>query len=472
MSDWMFQSATAWSACTDGQRTRSESWVRTILTQPSGGGTACGPTSEVRVVSEPCSTAAPTAQITATAGTTQGTVVLDWQTTDATSATINGNNVPLSGHVTLNVSTTTTFTLEAVGPGGSATASATYTPPAPVDCVVSAWSFLSATEWSACVGNQQTRTETWTREVLVEPSNGGAACGPLEEQRVVSQSCTDPTPVPPGTPSNFRSRVAGTTVTLSWQVPETGGAPAGYRLWVGTSPGASNILSGYDAGNILNVAGDLPRGTYYTRVAAYNAVGPGPTAPEVRFRIGANSRPGVPLVFTASLEDSVAVLSWQAPAGDDADSPTGYVIEAGSAPGLSDLARISVGMASSFQSPVPPGTYYVRVRAVNELGLSDPSNEVVLRQEVQLGAPTDLTEHGGGSMVVLSWRAPTTGTVPAGYVVEAGSAPGLANLAVLRLGNVLRFTTTAPPGVYYVRVRAVAADGTAGEASNEIVVRR
>jgi hypothetical protein len=33
-------------------------------------------------------------------------------------------------------------------------------------------------------------------------------------------------------------------------------------------------------------------------------------------------------------------------------------------------------------------------------------------------------------------------------------------------------TTGVPPGVYYVRIRAVGADGLAGEASNEVVVRR
>jgi hypothetical protein len=48
----------------------------------------------------------------------------------------------------------------------------------------------------------------------------------------------------------------------------------------------------------------------------------------------------------------------------------------------------------------------------------------------------------------------------------------MANLAVLRTGDTTSFTTTAPPGTYYVRVRAVSADGRAGTASNEIVVRR
>ena len=43
---------------------------------------------------------------------------------------------------------------------------------------------------------------------------------------------------------------------------------------------------------------------------------------------------------------------------------------------------------------------------------------------------------------------------------------------MLRAGNVTSFMTTAPAGTYYVRVRAVAANGVAGDASNEVVVVR
>ena len=56
-------------------------------------------------------------------------------------------------------------------------------------------------------------------------------------------------------------------------------------------------------------------------------------------------------------------------------------------------------------------------------------------------------------------------------MIEAGSAPGLADLGRFPVGNVLRFSTVAPSGVYYVRVRGVNNRG-AGEPSNEIIVRR
>jgi hypothetical protein len=429
---------------------------------------ATGPGGSVTRTATVTPSGAPTASIT---GSLSGsTATVSWNTTNATSATINNIAVQLSGTAQVQISQTTTFTLVATGPGGTATASTTVT--VPVDCVTSDWTMQSATEWSTCSGGQQTRTETWVRTVIRQPSGGGAACGPLEETRVGTRSCTETTNPAPDAPVNLRSSVSGTKVTLNWSRATTGGAPTGYRIYVGTWPGGSNIVSGLNVGNTLTVSGDLSRGTYYARVRAYNAAGISPDSNEVTFRVGAKARPRRPLNTTGSLQNAVATLSWQPPAGDAEDAPTGYVIEAGTASGLTNLATVPVGNVTSFQARVPPGVYYVRVRAVNDLGASDPSNEVVLRDASAVGRPTNLVQSGTGFTVTLTWLAPTAGAFPAGYVIEAGTAPGLANLAVLHLGNATTFTTVAPPGVYYVRVRAKGADGSAGEASNEVIVRR
>jgi hypothetical protein len=72
------------------------------------------------------------------------------------------------------------------------------------------------------------------------------------------------------------------------------------------------------------------------------------------------------------VNNRIVVLSWSG-----AGAP-GHVIEAGSGPGLSNLATIAVGAVTSFTTPAPPGTYYVRVRATNLCGTSGPSIEVVV----------------------------------------------------------------------------------------------
>lgn len=84
------------------------------------------------------------------------------------------------------------------------------------------------------------------------------------------------------------------------------------------------------------------------------------------------------------------------------------------------------------------------------------------------GAPRNLTASVAGSTVVLSWDAPAAGT-PASYEIEAGSAAGLSNLAVLSTGLTRSLSASAPNGTYYVRVRARNAAG-ASPPSNEVVV--
>ena len=70
-------------------------------------------------------------------------------------------------------------------------------PPPPVDCVLSPWSLQSAGPWGACQPNgTQARTETWARTVVTPPANGGAACGPLTETRIGTQSCVYVPPTP------------------------------------------------------------------------------------------------------------------------------------------------------------------------------------------------------------------------------------------------------------------------------------
>lgn len=67
---------------------------------------------------------------------------------------------------------------------------ATYTPQAPVNCVVSAWSDWTGGTWSACTNGSQTRQETRTRTIVTQPANGGTACPALTETRAATQACT------------------------------------------------------------------------------------------------------------------------------------------------------------------------------------------------------------------------------------------------------------------------------------------
>jgi predicted nicotinamide N-methyase len=190
----------------------------------------------------------------------------------------------------------------------------------------------------------------------------------------------------------------------------------------------------------------------------------------VRFRIG--RRLSSPTGFTVTWTGTTATFSWISSSADTAaDVPANYVLEAGTAPGESNVAMLNLGNRTTFTTEVPSGTYYVRIRAENAEGESDPSDEIEVRTPGTPQGPTGLISVSESGIVDLRWTAATANYGATGYVIEAGSAPGLSDLARLQVGNVTQFTTTAPPGVYYVRVRAIYDSGTSLP-SNEIVVRR
>ena len=118
--------------------------------------------------------------------------------------------------------------------------------------------------------------------------------------------------------------------------------------------------------------------------------------------------------------------------------------------------------------------YVVRVRGGEPAnGVSRPSAEVSVTVSGSATcvtpppAPIGYTAQTGGLLVALSWAASPSAT---GYILEAGSGPGLANLVNSRLGNVTTFTATAPAGTYYTRVRAMNDCGVSTASSVEVPV--
>lgn len=158
--------------------------------------------------------------------------------------------------------------------------------------------------------------------------------------------------------------------------------------------------------------------------------------------------------------------------------PVQWEIVAGYTPGASNAAAIRVP-ARVFQTLAPPGTYYVRVHALNQFGRSAPSNEVEIVVPdptcIVPGAPGNLRADVQGQQVTLMWDTPYAGSRPITlYQISAGSMPALFNLANIHVGpNSTSFTTAAPPGRYYVRVHAGNGCGgtfNTGLPSNEIII--
>jgi hypothetical protein len=85
------------------------------------------------------------------------------------------------------------------------------------------------------------------------------------------------------------------------------------------------------------------------------------------------------------------------------------------------------------------------------------------------GAPGGLGFQKLGFFVSLGWMPPSSGGAVQTYVVDAGSVPGANDLLSVATGAALGAVGVAPPGRYYVRVKARNPCGTSG-ASNEVVV--
>jgi hypothetical protein len=187
------------------------------------------------------------------------------------------------------------------------------------------------------------------------------------------------------------------------------------------------------------------------------------------------ARVSAPSGLTASVAGSLVTLTWDLPS-TGSDGTTSYVIDVGNAPGVTNLGVFPAGAARSFTASAPPGTYFVRVRALNGAGASEESNEVVV--SVPGGgagcaipaAPSGLSFTVQGALVTLTWRAPASGSPTISYLLEAGSSAGASNVAAIDLGGpALSASAQAPPGRYFVRVRGRVGCGT-GPPSNEVVI--
>lgn len=278
--------------------------------------------------------------------------------------------------------------------------------------------------------------------------------------------------VPPP-PTRPRARVQGSAVTIDWGVPSLGARPTGYVIEAGTSPGLSNLANGPTGSNATTIAGaGLPPGTYYFRMRSSNAFGASAATEDQAFVIGGAgcvAPPAAPTDLVAAVNGTAVTLTWRAPAGSIVSS---FRLTAGTTSGGRELGTFDVGPATTFSTAVAGGAFFVTVQAANGCGLGPSTAEaavIVGTPVVPPTAPFALDATRTGSTVVFTWAPPSIGTGPFTYRLEAGTAPGLSNLANVTLSSALLTVPGVPPGIYYVRVRAVGAGGV-GPTGNEVTL--
>ena len=200
----------------------------------------------------------------------------------------------------------------------------------------------------------------------------------------------------PGAPLNLTTTINGTTVTLAWSPPTTGGVPLGYTVEAAFSPAGAIIATLQTSGTTLTVP-NVPNGVYYVRVRAINAAGQSAPSNEVVVAVSNGCpAPPQPPDFTVRATGFNVSLSWQSSGGC---APTSYTIIAGTAPGLSNVVVANLGGLPGIAATAPAGTYYLRVVGTNAYG-SAVSQELVTR--IAANAQTDTLRPNGAVSFDLS----------------------------------------------------------------------
>jgi hypothetical protein len=182
---------------------------------------------------------------------------------------------------------------------------------------------------------------------------------------------------------------------------------------------------------------------------------------------GNTQTPLAPQGLTAhAVNGNTVTLRWNVPAGGPA--PTSFVVEGGLTPG-SVLAGLPTGStAPTFTFAAPPGSYYVRVHALNGAVRSSASNEILLHvtPTVAPSAPANLLGLVNHSSLALAWTNTHAGGTPTALVLEVTGSIA----ASLPLGFAEGFTfPNVPDGTYTLTLRAMNAGG-ASPPSNSVTL--
>lgn len=185
--------------------------------------------------------------------------------------------------------------------------------------------------------------------------------------------------VPPHAPLSLRAEVNDRRVSLVWNVPGESAPVTSFIVEAGSISGLANF-GAFDTGTNASsvVIDNVQPGTYFVRVRARNAHGTSGPSNEVRVDVVGTGcvLPLPPGGLNATVVGALVTLNWTPPAV--VGTITGYIIEVGSTPGLSNIAALTVGPSTVVTASAVPGTYFVRIRAQSTCGLTGPSNEVTV----------------------------------------------------------------------------------------------
>lgn len=207
-------------------------------------------------------------------------------------------------------------------------------------------------------------------------ARNASGTGPASNVVSVTFTSGSSVPGPPGTPV---VQVLGTgAIVVSWPAPTSGPAPTAYRAHLtyggATLPGSPITLPALTS---IASPGPLTPGNYTIALSAVAGAAEGPTSAATPFVIpgACTAAPAAAGSFAITKLGGLNVrLTWTAPAAPN--PATTYRLQAAMDPGFAAIVLdTDVGNTTLLDVGAVPGTFYVRVVAVNTCGMAAPSNQ-------------------------------------------------------------------------------------------------
>jgi hypothetical protein len=229
----------------------------------------------------------------------------------------------------------------------------------------------------------------------------------------------------------------------------------------------------------------LPNGTFWIiAVKGHTNATTAPASAWLQVVVNVSTCGSAPLAPT-SLQNlptpgTPVALSWtsgpgiEPGGGDSGGCPAKhFLVAAGTAPGLSNIAVLEIsGAVTILQGTAPAGTYFVRVHARNDFGVSGPSNEVQITVAgcAGPGPPQNLAVSVvGNKQLQLTWSPPAanvsnlTGYRLIGRIVDGNPLLG----GIVDVGPVTSLLSgPVAPSTYEIQVYAISVcEGSAPQLS-------
>jgi titin len=217
-------------------------------------------------------------------------------------------------------------------------------------------------------------TNNTTYSIAVRATNG-VGTGPASNALSATPGVAPSSPRSLATSPNLAAGVG-----LTWQAPASSGSlpVTGYRIYRGPAGDTAILLTAVGAVTSYTDTTVVNGGQYVYQVAALNGFAEGPRSTEVSAQRG--TAPTAPQAVSGSVSGQGITVRWSSPASNGGSPVTGYRVYRGTTSGGETLlAGVGAGTSSYVDKAVGKKTrYFYRITALNVLGESVPSGEVML----------------------------------------------------------------------------------------------